>query len=85
MPEDGSRRELRAGFDADADAYDRTRPVFPGVLFDDLLRAARLGRGDRIVEIGCGTGLATVPLADRGLATFALPLQRHVRDTDCDE
>jgi SAM-dependent methyltransferase len=74
VPEDGSRRELRAGFDADADAYDRTRPVFPGVLFDDLLRAARLGRGDRIVEIGCGTGQATVPLAERGLAVTAVEL-----------
>jgi SAM-dependent methyltransferase len=74
LPEDGSRRGLRGGFDADADAYDRTRPVFPGVLFDDLLRAAGLGWGDRIVEIGCGTGQATVPLAERGLAVTAVEL-----------
>jgi cyclopropane fatty-acyl-phospholipid synthase-like methyltransferase len=52
----------------------RAIPVFPGVLFDDLLRAARLGRGDRIVEIGCGTGQATVPLAERGLAVTAVEL-----------
>jgi hypothetical protein len=58
VPEDGSRRELRGGFDADAEAYDRTRPVLPGALFDDLLRAAGLRQGDRVVEIGCGTGQA---------------------------
>ena len=74
MPEDGSRRELRGGFDADAEAYDRTRPVLPGALFDDLLRAAGLRQGDRVVEIGCGTGQATVPLAERGLAVTAVEL-----------
>lgn len=74
MPEDGSRRELRGGFDADAEAYDRTRPVLPGALFDDLLRAAGLRQGDRVVEIGCGTGQARVPLAERGLAVTAVEL-----------
>ena len=70
----GSRRELRGGFDADAEAYDRTRPVLPGALFDDLLRASGLRQGDRVVEIGCGTGQATVPLAERGLAVTAVEL-----------
>jgi SAM-dependent methyltransferase len=80
VPEDGSRRELRGAFDADADAYDRTRPVFPAALFDDLLRAGRLGRGDRVVEIGCGTGQATVPLAERGLAVTAVELGASLAD-----
>ena len=31
-------------------------------------------RGDRIVEIGCGAGQATVPLAKRGLALTAVEL-----------
>jgi SAM-dependent methyltransferase len=74
VPEDGSRLWLRGGFDADAEAYDRTRPVCPDALFDDLVRVARLRRGDRVVEIGCGTGQATVPLAERGLAVTAVEL-----------
>jgi SAM-dependent methyltransferase len=80
VPGDGSRRALRGGFDADADAYDRTRPVFPDVLFDDLVQAARLGRGDRVVEIGCGTGQATVPLAERGLRVTAVELGAALAD-----
>jgi SAM-dependent methyltransferase len=80
VPDDGSRRALRGGFDADADAYDRTRPVFPDVLFDDMIRAARLGPGDRVVEIGCGTGQATVPLAERGLAVTAVELGAALAD-----
>jgi SAM-dependent methyltransferase len=74
VPEGGSRRALRGGFDADAQAYDRTRPVCPDALFDDLVRAAGLGPGDRVIEIGCGTGQATVPLAERGLAVTAVEL-----------
>jgi SAM-dependent methyltransferase len=68
------RHGVRAGFDLDADAYDRTRPVLPAVVFDDLVRRARLSPGDRVLEIGCGTGQATVPLAERGLAVTAVEL-----------
>lgn len=66
--------ELRAGFDADAEAYQRTRPVCPPEMFDDLTRLAGLAPGRRVLEIGCGTGQATVPLAERGLAVTAVEL-----------
>jgi SAM-dependent methyltransferase len=67
-------RELRAGFDEAALDYERTRPVCPPELFDDLVELTGLGPGDRVVEIGCGTGQATVPLAARGLAVTAVEL-----------
>ncbi len=72
--EDDKRNRLRAGFDKAAEDYDRTRPVCPAQVFDDLMRLAGLAPGDRAVEIGCGTGQATVPLAQRGLAITALEL-----------
>lgn len=68
------RRDLRAGFDRAAEDYQRTRPVCPPELFDDLVGRAGLRAGDRVVEIGCGTGQATVPLAERGLAVTAVEL-----------
>jgi 16S rRNA A1518/A1519 N6-dimethyltransferase RsmA/KsgA/DIM1 with predicted DNA glycosylase/AP lyase activity len=40
----------------------------------DLVRLAGLGPGDRVIEIGCGTGQATVPLAERGLTITAVEL-----------
>ncbi len=80
VPEGGSRLQLRGGFDADAQAYDRTRPVCPDVLFDDLVRVAGLAPGDRVVEIGCGTGQATVPLAKRKLAITAVELGAALAD-----
>jgi SAM-dependent methyltransferase len=59
--------ELRTIFDEDAELYDRARPDYPEPLFDDLIRLAGLEPGDRALEIGYGTGKATVPLARRGL------------------
>ena len=66
--------ELRGGFDEDAELYQRTRPVCPPELFDDLMRLAGLARGDRIIEIAPGTGQATVSLAECGLAVTAVEL-----------
>ena len=66
--------ELRSGFNDDAEVYQRTRPVCPPELFDDLMRAARLSPGDRVLEIAPGTGQATVPLAERGLAITGVEL-----------
>src|SRR5712672_4842587 len=74
MADDPRRHGLRAGFDTAAEDYQRTRPVCPPELFDDLIDRAGLKAGDRVIEIGCGTGQATVPLAQRGLTVTAIEL-----------
>jgi SAM-dependent methyltransferase len=68
------RDAYRVAFDEDAEAYDRTRPVAPARVFDDLVGLAGLQPGSSIVEIGPGTGQATRPLATRGLRILALEL-----------
>jgi hypothetical protein len=60
VEDDPRRHGLRAGFDMAAEDYQRTRPVCPPRLFDDLIDRAGLKAGDRVIEIGCGTGQATV-------------------------
>src|SRR6187549_3838365 len=65
---------LRVTFDEDAERYDRARPGYPTAVFDDLLALAGLGPGARVLEIGCGTGQATVPLAERGCEVVAVEL-----------
>jgi len=54
-------------FEVGAATYERVRPEFPEALFDDLVATAgrRVERG--VLEIGAGTGRATLPLARRGL------------------
>jgi len=71
---DSERDRLRRGFDEDARAYDRTRPLCPAELFDDLVALTHLTPGKRVLEIGAGTGQASLPLAQRGLAITALEL-----------
>jgi protein-L-isoaspartate O-methyltransferase len=78
--ETDERDAFRATFDDDPDAYDRTRPVAPGYVFDDVVRLAALQPGSTVVEIGPGTGQATRPLAERGLRVLALELGLHLAE-----
>ena len=57
---------MRETFDQVAELYDRARPGYPRAVFDDLVALAEQHAGGPIDEIGCGTGQATVPLAERG-------------------
>jgi SAM-dependent methyltransferase len=59
-------------FNQIANLYDRARPWYPPELVTDLLALAGVRSGDRVLEIGCGTGQLTVPLAERGLRITAL-------------
>ncbi|MFO7675323.1 MAG: class I SAM-dependent methyltransferase [bacterium] len=67
-------RLRRASFDVNPALYERTRPGYPAKMFDDLVRLARLEQGSRALEIGPGTGQATLELARRGLAVTAVEL-----------
>ncbi|HEY6464117.1 MAG TPA: methyltransferase domain-containing protein, partial [Polyangiaceae bacterium] len=69
-----AHRERRTTFDEVAELYDRARPTYPDELFDDLLQIAGLHPGSRTVEVECGTGKATVPLAERGLQITCVEL-----------
>jgi SAM-dependent methyltransferase len=68
------REFLRATFEQVAELYERARPSYPSKVFDDLVLLAQLPVGSRIVEIGCGTGQATVPLAQLGYAITCVEL-----------
>jgi SAM-dependent methyltransferase len=68
------RRALRQNFDAAALLYDEARPGYPPDLFDDLVALSGLLPGGHILEIGCGTGQATIPLARRGYRILAVEL-----------
>jgi len=54
-------------FDEVAETYDAVRPGYPEELFDDIARLVHLEPGSRVLEVGCGTGQATLSFARRGL------------------
>jgi SAM-dependent methyltransferase len=65
-------RERRLAFGDVAELYDLARPGYPTELVDEVLEFARVGPGDRALEVGAGTGKATVLFAERGLDLVAL-------------
>jgi trans-aconitate methyltransferase len=58
----------RVSFDARAELYDAARPSYPDALADDVISRA----GRRMLEIGAGTGKATVVFARRGASIVAI-------------
>ncbi len=59
-------------FDEVAVEYDRNRPAYPDALVDQACEVAHITDGDRVLEVGCGTGQLTRGLLARGLRVTAL-------------
>jgi len=68
-------REQRLVFGEVADLYNQARPSYPPELIEYLSELATLGPGPapgRVLDVGCGTGKATVLIAAPGLTGIGL-------------
>ncbi|MBP2658635.1 MAG: BioC: malonyl-acyl carrier protein O-methyltransferase BioC [Firmicutes bacterium] len=59
-------------FNEAAGLYHKIRPRYPQELFNDLFQLTNLPKNARILEIGAGTGIATIELVKRGFHVVAL-------------
>lgn len=76
-----TRRDNRLAFDTVAEAYDRARPAIPADLVDSILVLTRLTAGERVLEIGAGTGQLTLPLRRHaGVRVIALEPGEKLRE-----
>jgi SAM-dependent methyltransferase len=75
---DDSHRRLRTTFEEVPELYERARPRYPSQVFDDIAELGGLPSGGRILEIGCGTGQATLPLAQRAFQLTCVELGAHL-------
>ena len=63
---DDNGADLGGTFDAASELYQRARPDYPAALIDAVIEITGVRAGDRLLEIGCATGKATLPFARRG-------------------
>jgi SAM-dependent methyltransferase len=61
-------RERASSFGDNAELYDATRPRYPTALIDEL--SARTP--ERVLDVGCGTGILGGALVDRGLSVLGV-------------
>lgn len=66
--------DLRLTFNEDALNYDRLRPTYTDELFNDVIRLSRLNSSKKALEIGIGTGQATLPFLKTGCKITAIEI-----------
>jgi SAM-dependent methyltransferase len=67
-----AEREQRTVFGEVAQLYEEARPSYPDEVFDTIIEYGALQSGDRVLEIGAGTGKATDKWLARGFDVLAL-------------
>ena len=72
MGRDQHREQLAATFDQAAALYQRARPEYPAELYERLLEVTGLVPPAHLLEVGCATGKATLPLARLGFRITCL-------------
>jgi len=73
LPLEG-KMDLRLTFNEDAARYDRWRPTYVPELYGDIFNFSGIGADSRVLEIGIGTGQATLPVLKTGCRVTAVEL-----------
>lgn len=66
--------DLRLTFNEDAPNYDRLRPTYTDELFGDVIHFSNLNSSKSTLEIGIGTGQATLPFLKIGCKVTAIEI-----------
>lgn len=66
--------DLRLKFNEDEKNYDNYRPTYPKELFSDIINYSNISSDCKSLEIGVGTGQATLPILQLGCKVTAIEL-----------
>lgn len=76
--------DLRCKFNEDENNYDKYRPTYPKELFSDIINYSNISYDSKVLEIGIGTGQATLPIIENGCKVTAIELgdnlSKYVKD-----
>jgi ubiquinone/menaquinone biosynthesis C-methylase UbiE len=76
----GGPTDPRERFSGAAGGYARSRPGYPGPLLDWVIAQAGVRPGDAVLDLGCGTGILTRLLAERGLKVVGVDPNQDMLD-----
>lgn len=65
-------------FDLNPLNYDLYRPLYPKEIYDEIFKYANLNKNCKILEIGLGTGQATIPFLKKNYQVTALELGKNL-------
>ena len=69
-----SNTTFKTTFNTASTLYEEIRPGYPEKLIEDVLDISGIENNSRILEVGCGTGKATRPFAERGYELVCLDI-----------
>lgn len=72
--------ELRLKFNEDATNYDKWRPRYVPGLFADIIEYSSLDDTQRALEVGIGTGQATLPILKTGCKVTAVEIGKELAE-----
>jgi Dimethyladenosine transferase (rRNA methylation) len=72
--------DLRLTFNEDVVNYDKYRPTYTNDLFTDIIEYSGVDNTKKALEIGIGTGQATLPILKTGCALTAIELGENLAE-----
>ena len=70
----------RFTFNEDVKNYDKWRPTYCKELFNDIIQYSELNQNKKAVEVGIGTGQATLPFLMTGCYVTAIELGKNLSE-----
>lgn len=72
--------DKRFTFNEDVKNYDKWRPTYCKELFNDIIQYSELNQNKKVIEVGIGTGQATVPFLMTGCDVTAIELGKNLTE-----
>lgn len=72
--------ERRESFDDAADIYDKARPSYPDEVIDWIIDRTKISKDEKLLEIGSGTGQATIKFAEKGYSIHCIEMGKNLAD-----
>ena len=72
--------ERGASFNSAATIYDESRPSYPNEVIEWIIDKTKVSREEKLLEIGPGTGQATMKFAERGYKIHCIEMGKNLAD-----